>query len=123
MYQASDYLQATREHRRFDEATVLRAGHAYQRATDWHLQHPRLATGTPQPAVSPRYSEPQLPDMDAMTHHFVLDSARRAGLVLDDVQTAILLETAPFAMAVAERLRKPRHRSEEPALVFRVPGH
>ena len=58
-----------------------------------------------------------------MTHHFVLDSARRAGLVLDDVQTAILLETAPFAMAVAERLRKPRHRSEEPALVFRVPGH
>ena len=123
VYQASDYLQATREHRRFDEATVLRAGHAYQRATDWHLQHPRLATGTPQPAVSPRYSEPQLPDMDAMTHHFVLDSARRAGLVLDDVQTAILLETAPFAMAVAERLRKPRHRSEEPALVFRVPGH
>ena len=109
--------------RPFDEATVLRAGHAYQRATDWHLQHPRLATGTPQPAVSPRYSEPQLPDMDAMTRHFVLDSARRAGLVLDDVQTAILLETAPFAMAVAERLRKPRHRSEEPALVFRVPGH
>ena len=28
--------------RAFDEADVLAAGHAYQRATDWHLRHPRL---------------------------------------------------------------------------------
>ena len=26
--------------RPFDEATVLRAGHAYQQATDWHLKRP-----------------------------------------------------------------------------------
>jgi aspartyl-tRNA(Asn)/glutamyl-tRNA(Gln) amidotransferase subunit A len=26
----------------FDEATALRAGHAFQRATDWHLRAPRL---------------------------------------------------------------------------------
>jgi Asp-tRNA(Asn)/Glu-tRNA(Gln) amidotransferase A subunit family amidase len=26
--------------RPFDEATVLRAGHAYQRATDWHRRRP-----------------------------------------------------------------------------------
>ncbi len=28
--------------RSFDEATVLRAGHAYEQATDWHLRNPAL---------------------------------------------------------------------------------
>jgi aspartyl-tRNA(Asn)/glutamyl-tRNA(Gln) amidotransferase subunit A len=28
--------------RPFDEATALRAGHAFQRVTDWHLASPRL---------------------------------------------------------------------------------
>jgi aspartyl-tRNA(Asn)/glutamyl-tRNA(Gln) amidotransferase subunit A len=26
----------------FDEATVLRAGYAYQQATDWHRRHPPI---------------------------------------------------------------------------------
>ncbi len=30
--------------RPFDEATVLRAAHAYEQATDWHTRHPALAT-------------------------------------------------------------------------------
>jgi aspartyl-tRNA(Asn)/glutamyl-tRNA(Gln) amidotransferase subunit A len=29
--------------RRYDEATVLRLGHAYQRDTDWHLRQPPIA--------------------------------------------------------------------------------
>jgi amidase len=29
--------------RHLDEALILRAGHAYQRATDWHLHHPQLS--------------------------------------------------------------------------------
>ena len=29
--------------RAFDEATVLRVGHAYQRVTGWHLEPPRLS--------------------------------------------------------------------------------
>jgi Asp-tRNA(Asn)/Glu-tRNA(Gln) amidotransferase A subunit family amidase len=28
--------------RPFDEASVLRAGHAYEQATDWHLRRPSL---------------------------------------------------------------------------------
>ena len=28
--------------RSFDEATVLRAGHAYEQATEWHLRKPAL---------------------------------------------------------------------------------
>jgi hypothetical protein len=32
---------------------------------------------------------------------------------------AMLLETAPYALAMAERVRKTRGRNEEPSLVFR----
>jgi aspartyl-tRNA(Asn)/glutamyl-tRNA(Gln) amidotransferase subunit A len=28
--------------RRFDEATVLRVGHAYEQSTDWHWRRPPL---------------------------------------------------------------------------------
>ena len=108
--------------RPFNEATVLRVGHAYQQATDWHTRHPQLAAGTPQPKVTPKGNEPVAADLDAKTRDFVLRTAERAGLKLNDIQTTILLETAPFALAMAERIRKPRERMEEPSLVFRFPN-
>jgi aspartyl-tRNA(Asn)/glutamyl-tRNA(Gln) amidotransferase subunit A len=108
--------------RPFDEAAVLRAGHAYQRATDWHTRHPRLTADTPQPKLAPSGNEPVAADLDAATRDFVLCTAGRAGLKLNDYQTAILLETAPFALAMTERIRKPRNCMEEPALVFRFPA-
>ncbi len=108
--------------RPFDDVTALRVGHAYQQATDWHTRHPQLTPGAPQPKLTPKGNEPVAADLDAATRDFVLRTAHRAGLRLDDYQTAILLETAPFALAMAERVRKPRDRSEEPALVFRFPN-
>ena len=108
--------------RPFDEATVLRAGHAFQLATDWHTRRPQLPPGTPQPKVTPKGNEPVAADLDARTRDFVLRTAERAGLKLNDFQTAILLESAPFALAMAERIRKPRERMEEPSLVFRFPN-
>ena len=45
-----------------------------------------------------------------------------AGLTLDDYQQTILLESAPHALAMARRMRRPRERHEEPALVFRFPA-
>jgi aspartyl-tRNA(Asn)/glutamyl-tRNA(Gln) amidotransferase subunit A len=106
----------------FNEAAVLRAGHAYQQATDWHTRHPRLTPGTPQPTLTPKGNDPVAADLDAKTRDFVLRTAERAGLKLNDQQTAILLETAPFALAMAERIRKPRERMEEPSLAFRFPA-
>jgi len=108
--------------RPFDEATVLRAGHAYQQATDWHARRPQLIAGAPRPVVAPKGNEPAAADIDAATRDFVLRTASRAGLELNDYQTAILLETAPYALAMADRVRKPRDRMEEPALVFRFPN-
>jgi aspartyl-tRNA(Asn)/glutamyl-tRNA(Gln) amidotransferase subunit A len=105
--------------RPFDDATVLRAGHAYQAATDWHRRRPDLAPGRPQPAVTPKGNEPVAADLDAATLGHVEHMARRAGLRLNERQMAILLETAPFAFAMAARVHRPRDRMDEPSLVFR----
>ena len=108
--------------RPFGEVTVLRVGHAYQQATDWHTRHPQLTPGAPQPKIEATGNAPAAADLDATTRDFVLRTAQRAGLKLNEYQAAILLETAPFALAMAERNRKPRNRAEEPALVFRFPN-
>jgi aspartyl-tRNA(Asn)/glutamyl-tRNA(Gln) amidotransferase subunit A len=108
--------------RPFDEATVLRAGYAYEQAAGWHARHPQLAPGAPQPAVTPKGNEPDASACDAATRDIALAMAKRAGLKLDDRQTAMLLECAPHALAMANRIRKARDRFEEPALVFRFPS-
>jgi len=108
--------------RPFGEVTVLRVGHAYQQATDWHTRRPQLTPGAPQPKITATGNAPAAADLDAATRDFVLRTAQRAGLKLNEYQAAILLETAPFALAMAERNRKPRNRAEEPALVFRFPN-
>jgi aspartyl-tRNA(Asn)/glutamyl-tRNA(Gln) amidotransferase subunit A len=101
-----------------DDARVLKVGHAYQTATEWHKRRPKLEPGASQPRVTPA-NEPVRPDLDAKTIAFVEHMARRAGLNLDERQMTILLESAPYALAMADRMRKPRDRMEEPSLVFR----
>jgi hypothetical protein len=96
----------------------MKVGHAYQKATHWHEQHPKLEPGKPQPPVTPA-NEPVRPDLDMKTVGFVEQTARKAGLDLDERQMTILLESAPYALAMVERIRKPRDRMEEPSLVFR----
>jgi hypothetical protein len=60
--------------------------------------------------------------VDTATRGLALDMATRAGLKLNERQQAILLECAPHALAMANRIRKDRDRFEEPALVFRFPN-
>lgn len=106
--------------RPFDEATVLRVGDAYQRATEWHKRRPSLTPGASQPTVKPG-NEPVVPDLDAKTLSLVEQTVARAGLKLDETRMKILLEAAPWALAMADRIRKDRSPAEEPALVFRFP--
>jgi len=107
----------------FRDVRVLRAGHAFQQATDWHLRSPQLASGSPQPVVVPQGNEPDGALADARTRDLAHRAAVQAGLRLDDRQMAILLEAAPYALAMIERLRQPREREQAPSLVFRfTPG-
>ncbi|MCI3952651.1 MAG: gatA 2 [Burkholderiales bacterium] len=106
----------------FDEATVLCVGHAYEQATAWRARRPQLTAGAAQPPLNPKGNEPDASSADTKTKALALDMAARAGLKLNEYQQTILLETAPYALAMAERIRRDRNRFEEPALVFRFPA-
>ena len=108
--------------RPFDEATVLKAGHAYEQATAWRARRPQLTPGAAAPTITPQGNEPDASAVDAATRGLALDLATRAGLKLNEREQAIFLECAPYALAMANRMRKDRGRFEEPALVFRFPA-
>ena len=104
--------------RPFNDAQVLAVGHAFQQATDWHTRRPPLNPDAIAPAVDTSVFEPK-PDVDAATRGVVETMARRAGLNLNERQMAILLENAPAALEMANRIRKPRDRMDEPSSTFR----
>jgi aspartyl-tRNA(Asn)/glutamyl-tRNA(Gln) amidotransferase subunit A len=83
--------------RPFDEATVLKVGHAYEQATAWRARRPRLTSGARQPAVTPEGNEQDASSVNAATRALALELAARAGLELNDREQTILLESAPHA--------------------------
>ena len=70
------------------------------------------------PVVDSSVFEPK-PDADAATRAIAETMAKRAGLKLNEWQMAILLENAPAALDMANRIRKPRDRMDEPSSTFR----
>jgi aspartyl-tRNA(Asn)/glutamyl-tRNA(Gln) amidotransferase subunit A len=108
--------------RPFEETTILRIGHAYERATEWHARRPRLVRGAAAPSVVPPpvLSESTAP-VDAATRDLCAKAARRAGLALDDLMLAQLLEGAPHALGMVERLRRDHDLHHAPANVFTLP--
>jgi aspartyl-tRNA(Asn)/glutamyl-tRNA(Gln) amidotransferase subunit A len=108
--------------RPFGERTILRVGHAYERATEWHTRRPRLEAGGVAPDVTP---PPMLseaaPRVDAETGDLCVKALRRAGLVVDELMLAQLLEGAPYALEMVRRLRRDHDPHHEPANVFTFP--
>jgi aspartyl-tRNA(Asn)/glutamyl-tRNA(Gln) amidotransferase subunit A len=104
--------------RAFNDAQLLAVGHAYQQATDWHIRRPPLDPSAKAPVVDTSVFEPK-PDVDSATRGTVETMAQRAGLQLNERQMAILLENAPAALEMANRIRKPRDRMDEPSSTFR----
>jgi aspartyl-tRNA(Asn)/glutamyl-tRNA(Gln) amidotransferase subunit A len=109
--------------RPFGETTILRVGHAYERATEWHTRRPQLVQGATSPDVTPPpvLSEPA-DRVDAETRDLCVKAARRAGLQLDDLMLAQLLEGAPYALDMVRRLRRDHDPHHEPANVFSFPA-
>ena len=75
-----------------------------------------------QPSVTPRGNEPDASSVDPATRDLALKLAARAGLHLNEREQTILLECAPYALEMADRIRKDRGRFEVPALSFRFPS-
>src|SRR3989454_755238 len=108
--------------RPFGETTILRVGHAYERATAWHTRRPQPVPGAAVPDVTPPpvLSEPT-DRVDAETRDLCVKAARRAGLQLDELMLAQLLEGAPYALGMVRRLRRDHDPAHEPANVFSFP--
>jgi aspartyl-tRNA(Asn)/glutamyl-tRNA(Gln) amidotransferase subunit A len=110
--------------RPFDDPTVLRVGYAYEQATGWHRQHPPLLAGTQAPDVTPPPLLAGTADqVDAATREACARAAQRAGLTLNDEQFAQLLEGAPYALGMVQRLRRKHGYANEPANVFSFPAN
>jgi aspartyl-tRNA(Asn)/glutamyl-tRNA(Gln) amidotransferase subunit A len=109
--------------RPFGETTILRVGHAYEQATEWHHRRPALVPGAAAPAVVP---PPVLSggsgEVDPGVRDLCRQAVRRAGLRLDEQMHQQLLEGAPYALGMAERLRRDHGLHHEPANVFSFPS-
>ena len=102
------------------DALVLRAGHTYELAAGLRAKRPTLVAGNQAPVLAPQNLTPDTSGCDAATRELALRMAKNAGLKLNEAQTEILLEAAPYAFAMTQRLRKDRNWFEEPANVFRT---
>jgi len=107
--------------RPFDEPAVLRVAHAYEKATPWRDRRPELTEGAKARPIAPEPIPSTAAGADADVQRFVRRVASQAGLKLSDRLIVQMCEAAPYAFAMAQRLRRKRGRSEEPANTFRFP--
>lgn len=101
------------------DALVLRAGHAYEQACSWRTYRPDLNANTQAPAIDAPDLTPDISGCDEATKNLAIRMAHNAGLRLNEMQLNLLIEAAPFALAMTQRLRKERNWFDEPALCFR----
>lgn len=106
--------------RPFNESAVLRVGHAYEHATSWRRERPRLQEGNTRVAIKPETETLQEPQVDQATLQQVEVMLERAGLRLPELQLRKLRTVAPHALDMIRRLSRDHALNDEPASVLRV---
>ena len=108
--------------RPFDDATVLRAAHAYEMATPWRTRRPQLDPKAEFSAALPPIPAPEPAVVDAATRDRAAAACRAAGLKLSERQLAMVAAAAPYVEAMTGRLYRERSWAEEPANIFQFGG-
>ena len=103
--------------RPWDEATLLRIGHAYEAATQWRKRRPKLEPGAAAPHIDTTPHNIPVP-LDERYRALAEGSARRAGLNLSDAHMTLLLESAPSALSLVARLPYDHGFGDELASAF-----
>jgi aspartyl-tRNA(Asn)/glutamyl-tRNA(Gln) amidotransferase subunit A len=105
--------------RPFGEREVLKAGFAYEQAAGLHSTWPAVDPAAHVTLTSIE-NERLIPDstLEPDARSFVIGAAAKAGLRLDERQTSILLESAPYALSTARRIRRRREMTEQHSLIF-----
>ena len=103
--------------RPFDDATVLRVAHAYERATPWRSCRPALEPNAAVSSTLPSVPEPAPSEIGAARRDEIAAICRRAGLTLNERHFEQLCATAPYVEAMVRRLRRDPEYYEEPASI------
>jgi aspartyl-tRNA(Asn)/glutamyl-tRNA(Gln) amidotransferase subunit A len=106
----------------FDDALVMRAAHAYEKATPWRDRRPALDPAAEFSTALPPVPEPEPDPLSERERDEVAATCRRAGLALDARAFQQLCATTPYIQAMVERLRGDRPFTEEPMNTHRFPG-
>jgi aspartyl-tRNA(Asn)/glutamyl-tRNA(Gln) amidotransferase subunit A len=104
--------------RPFDDATVLRVAHAYERATPWRSKRPQLDPNAEFSTALPPIPDPEPAQIDTASRDRVAVACKAAGLTLSERQFDMVCGAAPYVIAMTDRLYRDRGYDEEPANVF-----
>ncbi len=105
--------------RPFDDATVLKAGHAYEKATPWRGRRPELVAGAdPLPVDAPPMTT-DISGIDDETRNRVDRALANAGLDLPETIYNQVLEAAPLALDMARRIPRDHSFRDEPGNIWR----
>ncbi len=108
--------------RPFEDATVLKIGHAYQQACPWHRRRAPMTDHQPVPRlVAPPLLTGTEDATDTHTRQLCIQAATAAGVQLDDFMLRQMLEGAPHALAMKARQLAQYGDADAPSLAFRLP--
>jgi aspartyl-tRNA(Asn)/glutamyl-tRNA(Gln) amidotransferase subunit A len=102
----------------FDDAMVLRAGHAFEQATGFWKRRPELVAGAAPGAVDPKPWQPDTSDVPLAIRARAENAARFAGLDLPEPIMEELVAVAPWALAMSARLPRDHVPYDEVSSVF-----
>ena len=101
-----------------EDALVLRAGHAYETATGLSRRQPNLIPAGRPAALDAKAWRPDASQVEPTVRAFAENAATRAGLRLAPEHMEELVAVAPWAMAMARRLRRDHGRDAEVSSIF-----
>jgi aspartyl-tRNA(Asn)/glutamyl-tRNA(Gln) amidotransferase subunit A len=105
--------------RAFDEVTVLRVAHAYERATGWRQQRPPLVAGAA-PLPLPPVPEPEASTLSAAEEGELAQLCASAGIQPGERAFRHLCSVAPHVRETLDRLHRTPDLAQEPACVVRI---
>jgi hypothetical protein len=100
------------------DALALRAGYAYEMATGFYQRPPDARPGAAAAALDPKPWRPDTSQVEPAVRAFAEHAATRAGLRLAPEHMEELVAVAPWAIVMANRLRRDHLRSAEVSSIF-----
>jgi len=104
--------------RPFDDARVLRAGHAFEKAVGLTSRHPQLTPGATPAPLDAKPWVPDTSDVEPPVRARAENAAAAVGLKLPAPIMEELVAVAPWALAMAKRIARGNPRALEVSSIF-----